>query len=72
MTFEAIILQPALFFHLFFPPRLAISERRLGESFSALAFPPFNPPSRPKATAAGFFIFLIGLDFCSLRFIWLF
>ena len=26
------------------------------ESFSARAFPPFNPPSRPSATAAGFFI----------------
>lgn len=25
------------------------------ESFSARAFPPFNPPSRPSATAAGFF-----------------
>lgn len=35
--------------------RCAISLRRSGESFSALAFPPFIPPLRPKATAAGFF-----------------
>lgn len=27
------------------------------ESFSARAFPPFNPPSRPRATAAAFFLF---------------
>ena len=33
----------------------AISRRRSGESFSALALPPFKPPSRPSATAAGFF-----------------
>jgi hypothetical protein len=34
---------------------LAICLRRLAESFSALAFPPFSPPSRPRDTAAGFF-----------------
>jgi len=27
-----------------------------GDSFSALAFPLFNPPSLPRATAAGFFL----------------
>ena len=34
---------------------LAISFFRFEDSFSALAFPPFNPPRRPKATAAEFF-----------------
>src|SRR5438309_3031257 len=34
---------------------LAICLRRLAESFSALALPPFSPPSRPRDTAAGFF-----------------
>ncbi len=33
----------------------AIALRLFGDSFSARAFPPFNPPIRPKATAAGFF-----------------
>jgi hypothetical protein len=33
----------------------AISLRRLADSFSARAFPPFWPPRRPRATAAGFF-----------------
>lgn len=32
--------------------------RRSGESAAALAFPPFFPPSLPRATAAGFFRFL--------------
>ena len=46
---------------------LAISERFLVESFSALALPPLSPPSRPRATAAGFFsgsagFFLAGLS----------
>jgi len=35
--------------------RTAISLRRLADSFLARAFPPFSPPSRPKATAAAFF-----------------
>jgi hypothetical protein len=44
----------------FFPQRaaaafLAISARLRGESFSARALPPFDPPSLPSATAAGFF-----------------
>lgn len=43
-----------LFFHLDCAALFAISERCLAERFSALAFPPFNPPSLPKATAAGF------------------
>lgn len=33
----------------------AIAERREAVSFAARALPPFNPPSRPSATAAGFF-----------------
>ena len=33
----------------------AISFLLSGESFSALAFPPFLPPSLPSSTAAGFF-----------------
>jgi len=35
--------------------RRAISRRRLGLSFSALARPPFSPPSLPSAIACGFF-----------------
>jgi len=34
---------------------LAIAFRSPGESFAALALPPFKPPSRPSVTAAGFF-----------------
>lgn len=34
---------------------LAIFVRFTFERFSARAFPPFNPPSLPKATAWGFF-----------------
>lgn len=40
--------------HLVFAAFLAISLRRSALSFFALAGPPFFPPSRPKATAAGF------------------
>ena len=36
---------------------LALSTRFLGESFLALAFPPFNPPNRPKIAAGEEFIF---------------
>ena len=32
----------------------AMAERREAVSLAALAFPPFTPPSRPNATAAGF------------------
>jgi hypothetical protein len=32
----------------------AIWERFLGVNAAALAAPPFNPPNRPSATAAGF------------------
>jgi len=35
-------------------PFLAISRRLEAESFLALAFPPFGPPSLPMATACGF------------------
>src|SRR5712691_12592827 len=34
---------------------LAIAERLPADSFDARAWPPFKPPSRPSATAAGFF-----------------
>lgn len=33
----------------------AIDFRLAADSFSARAFPPFCPPSRPRATAWGFF-----------------
>ena len=33
----------------------AISDLRLAESFAARALPPFEAPSFPSATAAGFF-----------------
>jgi len=33
----------------------AISRRRRALNFSARARPPFNPPSRPRAIACGFF-----------------
>jgi len=36
---------------------LAISRRRAGSNLSALARPPFFPPSLPNATAAGFLRF---------------
>jgi hypothetical protein len=41
--------------HLAFAASRAISLRLLAERLSDRAFPPFNPPSRPRATAAGFF-----------------
>jgi hypothetical protein len=34
---------------------LAIAVRSLADSILALALPPFCPPSRPRATACGFF-----------------
>ena len=43
----------------------AISFRRSGLSFAALAFPPFNPPSLPRATAAGFFSLIFVPVACS-------
>ena len=46
-----------LFFQRDFAAFWAISLRFLGVSDSALAFPPFKPPSLPSATAAGFFSF---------------
>jgi hypothetical protein len=50
------------FFHLFFRAHRAaaafraLAARSSGVSFFARAFPPFNPPSRPSATAAAFFV----------------
>jgi hypothetical protein len=41
-------------FHLFAAALRAISFRFRADNEAALALPPFNPPSRPKATAAGF------------------
>ena len=35
----------------------AISDLRSGESLSARILPPFDPPSLPNRTAAGFFFF---------------
>ena len=32
----------------------AIALRRFADNFAALALPPFKPPNRPSATAAGF------------------
>lgn len=47
-------------FHLLFAACCAIALRRFEERDFALALPPFKPPNRPKATAAGF---LVGLFF---------
>ena len=49
--------------HLILAPSLAISRRLSRVSLLALALPPFNPPKRPSATAAGF-LPLIGGGFC--------
>jgi hypothetical protein len=43
-------------FHLACAAFIAISLRFLAERAFFLAGPPFNPPNRPKATAAGFFL----------------
>lgn len=40
----------------------AICERLRGLRLAALAAPPFNPPSRPNATAAGFLGFSSGVN----------
>lgn len=42
--------------HLDLAAARAIAFRLVGDSFWARAFPPFNPPRRPSATAAGFFV----------------
>ena len=34
----------------------ALALRSAADSFAARAFPPFNPPSLPSATAAAFFL----------------
>lgn len=41
--------------HRAFAAALAICFRLLADKLFALALPPFNPPSLPNATAAGFF-----------------
>ena len=50
-------------FHLALAAFFAISARFLADSFSALAFPPFNPPRRPRATAAGFLVGVLAGSF---------
>jgi len=47
--------------HLALAALAAIWERLRGPSLAALAAPPFSPPSRPRATAAGFFGFSTGV-----------
>src|SRR2546423_7651336 len=42
--------------HRFAAPAFPISLRRAADNFAARAFPPFNPPKRPRATAAGFLV----------------
>jgi hypothetical protein len=50
------------FFQLFFLDQRAtaalraLALRSAADSLAARAFPPFSPPSRPKATAAAFFV----------------
>jgi len=52
-----------LFFsHRFAAAFAAIAERFLGVKAAARAAPPFRPPSRPRATAAGFLGFTTGGD----------
>jgi hypothetical protein len=52
--------------HLFLAAIWAISRRRLAESATARAFPPLRPPSRPSATAAGFFLRRLSLSVCRM------
>jgi hypothetical protein len=42
--------------HRFAAPPLPISLRRAADSLAARALPPFSPPRRPSATAAGFLV----------------
>jgi hypothetical protein len=59
-----------VFFHRFFLDQRAaaalraLARRSSAVSFRARAFPPFNPPSRPSATAAAFFFFFAISDSC--------
>ncbi len=46
----------------------ALSLRCSAVNFLALAFPPFNPPSLPSATAAAFFLFVATLNSCRKKF----
>jgi hypothetical protein len=45
--------------HLALAAFFAIDRRFAGLSLSALAFPPFCPPRRPSATAAGFLVAVV-------------
>ena len=47
--------------HLALAAFAAIWERLRGPSLAAQAASPFSPPSRPRATAAGFLCFSTGL-----------
>ena len=49
--------------HRVFAALAAIWDRLRGLSFAALAAPPFKPPRRPSATAAGFLGFSSGWYF---------
>ena len=52
--------KPYGFFHRVFAAFAAIWERFFGDRAAARATPPFNPPSRPRATAAGFLGLIAG------------
>jgi hypothetical protein len=52
--------------HLFRAAFWAISRRRFAESATARALPPFRPPSRPNATAAGFFLRRLSFSVCRM------
>ena len=65
LTLDALLLVIRLVIHFFLPQRVlaafaAIAERFFGVRAAARAAPPFNPPKRPRATAAGFFFFISG------------
>lgn len=57
-------------FQIFFLDHLALAAFRAlavlsaADNFAARAFPPFIPPSRPRATAAAFFAFFAMPDRC--------
>ncbi len=54
-THCSLLFASLAFAHLASTAFRAISLRRSGESFEARILPPFDPPSFPNATAAGFF-----------------
>lgn len=64
MAFDALWPLCQLFFHRAAAAFLAIALRFAGVIESARALPPFNPPSRPSVTAAGFFLWTSGGGAC--------